>query len=53
MYVEVLKKLQFDGNNDVIYYPLENLQRESVRSVINEWMEKQVSFKGTPTKKNY
>ncbi|ALQ68245.1 ABC transporter ATP-binding protein [Bacillus thuringiensis] len=50
MYIEVLKRLHFDSNNDVIY-PLENLQRESVSSVINEWMEKQVFCKDTPTKK--
>lgn len=50
MYIEVLKRLHFDSNNDVIY-PLENLHRESVSSVINEWMEKQVFCKDTPTKK--
>ncbi|MCU5376099.1 DUF3744 domain-containing protein [Bacillus cereus] len=50
MYIEVLKRLQFASNNDVIY-PLENLQRESVNSVINEWMEKQVFYKDIPTKK--
>ncbi|MEI5924012.1 ABC transporter ATP-binding protein [Bacillus sp. TD10] len=50
MYMEVLKRLQFDSNNEVIY-PLENLQRESVRSAINEWMEKQVFYKNTPKNK--
>ncbi|MGH1277828.1 ABC transporter ATP-binding protein [Bacillus basilensis] len=50
MYIEVLKRLHFDSNNDVIY-PLENLHRESVSGVINEWMEKQVFCKDTPTKK--
>lgn len=50
MYIEVLKRLHFDSNNDVIY-PLENLYRESVSGVINEWMEKQVFCKDTPTKK--
>ncbi|WP_144611489.1 ABC transporter ATP-binding protein [Bacillus cereus] len=50
MYIEVLKKLQFDSNNDVIY-PIKNLHRESVSSVINEWMEKQDFCKDTPTKK--
>ncbi|MGN4443610.1 ABC transporter ATP-binding protein [Bacillus cereus group sp. MYBK79-1] len=47
MYIEVLKRLQFDSNNDVIY-PIKNLQRESVSSVINEWMEKQAFCKDTP-----
>ncbi|WP_163253771.1 ABC transporter ATP-binding protein [Bacillus tropicus] len=50
MYIEGLKRLHFDSNNDVIY-PLENLQRESVSGVINEWMEKQAFCKDTPTKK--
>ena len=44
MYIEGLKRLHFDSNNDVIY-PLENLQRESVSGVINEWMEKQAFVK--------
>ena len=42
--MEALKRLQFDSKNEVIY-PLENLQIESVRSAINEWMEKQVFVK--------
>ncbi|MGY2613528.1 DUF3744 domain-containing protein [Bacillus pretiosus] len=50
MYMEGLKRLQFDSNNEVIY-PLENLQRESVRSIIDEWMEKQVSCKNHPKNK--
>ncbi|PFO64680.1 ABC transporter ATP-binding protein [Bacillus cereus] len=50
MYIEGLKKLPFDGNNAGIY-PLENLQSESVSSAINEWMEKQVFCKSTPTNK--
>ncbi|MDP7989293.1 DUF3744 domain-containing protein [Bacillus sp. MHSD_36] len=50
MYMEALKRLQFDSKNEVIY-PLENLQRESVRSAINEWMEKQVFYKNTPKNK--
>lgn len=50
MYMEGLKRLQFDSNNEGIY-PLENLQRESVRSAINEWMEKQVFYKNTPKNK--
>ena len=50
MYIEVLKRLHFDSNNDVIY-PLENLQRESVNNVIKEWMEQQVFCKDTPTTK--
>ncbi|MDA1543942.1 MULTISPECIES: ABC transporter ATP-binding protein [Bacillus cereus group] len=50
MYIEGLKRLHFDNNNDVIY-PLENLQRESVSGVINDWMEKQPFCKDTPTKK--
>ncbi|EOQ30684.1 MULTISPECIES: ABC transporter ATP-binding protein [Bacillus] len=49
MYIEVLKRLHFDSNNDVIY-PIENLQRENVSSVINEWMEKQAFYKDSPTK---
>ena len=44
MYIEGLKRLQFDSYNDVIY-PLENLQRENVSGVINEWMEKQTFVK--------
>ena len=52
MYIEGLKRLHFDSNNDVIY-PLENLQRESVSSVINEWMEKQAFVKILLQKKNY
>ncbi|GAB6550350.1 ABC transporter ATP-binding protein [Bacillus mobilis] len=50
MYIEGLKRLPFDSNNAVIY-PLENLQRESVSSAINEWMEKQAFCKSTPTNK--
>ncbi|HDR7967780.1 ABC transporter ATP-binding protein [Bacillus pacificus] len=50
MYMEALKRLQFDSKNEVIY-PLENLQIESVRSVINEWMEKQVFCENTPKNK--
>ncbi|PFK32591.1 ABC transporter ATP-binding protein [Bacillus cereus] len=50
MYIEVLKRLHFDSNNDVIY-PLENLQRESVSGEINEWMERQTFYKDSPTKK--
>ena len=44
MYIEGLKRLHFDSNNDVIY-PLENLQMENVSGVINEWMEKQTFVK--------
>ncbi|MCU5068061.1 ABC transporter ATP-binding protein [Bacillus pacificus] len=50
MYMEALKRLQFDSKNEVIY-PLENLQIESVRSAINEWMEKQVFCENTPKNK--
>ncbi|MGG0301670.1 DUF3744 domain-containing protein [Bacillus albus] len=50
MYIEGLKRLQFDSNNEVIY-PLEKIQRESISSVIHEWTEKQNFCKGTPTKK--
>ena len=39
MYIEGLKRLHFDSNNDVIY-PLENLHKESISGVIKEWMEK-------------
>ncbi|AKE17022.1 MULTISPECIES: ABC transporter ATP-binding protein [Bacillus] len=41
IYIEALKRLHFDRNNDVIY-PMENLQKEKVSNVIKEWMEKQV-----------
>ncbi|AFQ12213.1 TPA: ABC transporter ATP-binding protein [Bacillus pacificus] len=50
MYMEALKRLQFDSKNEVIY-PLENLQIESVCSAINEWMEKQVFCENTPKNK--
>ncbi|HDR6312824.1 TPA: ABC transporter ATP-binding protein [Bacillus cereus] len=50
MYIEALKRVQFDSNNEVTY-PLENLQKESVRSAINEWMEKQGFYKNTPKNK--
>jgi len=50
MYMEALKRLQFDSKNEAIY-PLENLQTESVRSAINEWMEKQVFCENTPKNK--
>ena len=50
MYIEGLKRLHFDSNNDVIY-PLENLHKESISGVIKEWMEKKAFCKDTPTKK--
>ncbi|HHL3304585.1 TPA: DUF3744 domain-containing protein, partial [Bacillus cereus] len=50
MYIEGLKRLHFNSNNDVIY-PLENLHKESISGVIKEWMEKKAFCKDTPTKK--
>ena len=44
MYIEGLKRLHFDSNNDVIY-PLENLHKESISGVIKEWMEKKAFVK--------
>ena len=44
MYIEGLKRLHFDSNNDVIY-PLENLHKESISGVIKEWMEKKLFVK--------
>ncbi|MEC3032887.1 ABC transporter ATP-binding protein, partial [Bacillus thuringiensis] len=50
IYIEALKRLHFDSNNDVIY-PMENLQKEKVSNVIREWMEKQVILKGNTKNK--
>ena len=52
IYIEALKRLHFDSNNDVIY-PMENLQKEKVSNVIREWMEKQVILKGNTKTRNY
>jgi len=50
IYIEALKRLHFDSNNDVIY-PLENLHKERIYSVIKEWMNKQVVLKGNTKNK--
>ena len=52
IYIEALKRLHFDRNNDVIY-PMENLQKEKVSNVIKEWMEKQVILKRNAKTRNY
>ncbi|PFA57597.1 ABC transporter ATP-binding protein [Bacillus sp. AFS054943] len=44
IYIEALKRLHCDRKNDLIY-PIENLQKERINSVINEWMNKQVILK--------
>ncbi|HDR7795585.1 TPA: ABC transporter ATP-binding protein [Bacillus luti] len=51
IYIEVLKKLNFDSNNGVIY-PLGKLQKESVCSVIKEWMKKEILLKGINNNKD-
>ncbi|MGE7881726.1 ABC transporter ATP-binding protein [Bacillus sp. NPDC094077] len=50
IYIEALKRLNFDSNNDVIY-PLENLKKERVCNVIKDWLKKQVVLKGTTKNK--
>ncbi|MBE5106625.1 ABC transporter ATP-binding protein [Bacillus thuringiensis] len=50
IYMEALKRLNFDSNNDVIY-PLENFKKERVCNVIKGWLKKQVVLKGTTKNK--
>lgn len=46
IYIEVLKKLNFVNNNNLLF-PIENLCNEKVNSVMKNWMQKQVSFEDT------
>lgn len=50
IYIEALKRLHFDSNNDVIY-PLENLHKERIYSIIKEWMHKQIVLKSNTKNK--
>ncbi|MGE6540696.1 ABC transporter ATP-binding protein [Bacillus luti] len=50
IYIEALKKLHYDSKNGLLY-PLENLQKERISSVIKEWVKKQTFVMDTTKNK--
>ncbi|KAA0766496.1 ABC transporter ATP-binding protein [Bacillus sp. SH5-2] len=50
IYIEALKKIHYDSKNGLIY-PLENLQKERVSTVIKEWVKKQTFVMDTTKSK--